>query len=94
LADQGVPALSAKYVPLYMDYVSQGITGSQEKWTDCLKNVARFVNVENGHLNVKFDEIGVLSFGHKVPGVLATSVNLHLPTRHFTLPSKLSAMIT
>lgn len=73
LANQGVPALSANYVPLHMDYVSQGITGSQEQWTDCLKNVARFVKVENGHLTVKFDEIGVLQFGHKVPGVLATS---------------------
>jgi hypothetical protein len=56
-----------------MDYVSQGITGSQEQWTDCLKNVARFVKVENGHLTAKFDEIGVLQFGHKVPGLLATS---------------------
>lgn len=72
LADQAVPALVTKYVSL-LYYVSQGITGSQEKWADCLKNVARYVKVENGHLTVKFDEIGVLSFGHKVPGVLATS---------------------
>lgn len=49
---------------------------------DCLKNIARFVKVENGHLTIKFDEIGVLSFGHKVPGVLATSgfQNLSLQT--------------
>ena len=44
-----------------------GATGSQEKWVESLKQVARFVKIENGHLTVKFDEIGVLSFGEKIP---------------------------
>ncbi len=56
-----------------MPHVSLGVTGSQEKWVDALRHVARFVKVENGHLTVKFDEIGVLSFGHKVPGILPTT---------------------
>ena len=33
--------------------------------------VARFVKMKNGHLTVKFDEIGVLSFGQKIPSVLS-----------------------
>ena len=54
-------------------HVSIGVSGSQEKWVDSLKRVARFVKVESGHLTVKFDEIGVLSFGSKIPSVLATA---------------------
>ena len=54
-------------------HVSIGVSGSQEKWVDSLKRVARFVKVESGHLTVTFDEIGVLSFGFKIPSVLATA---------------------
>ena len=50
-----------------------GATGSQEKWVEALKQVARFVKIENGHLIVKFDEIGVLSFGQKIPNALPTT---------------------
>ena len=53
-----------------MPHLFGGVTGSQEKWVDGVRHVARFVKVENGHLTIKFDEIGVLSFGHKVPGIL------------------------
>ena len=45
-------------------------TGSQKKWVQSLKQVARFVKIQNSHLTVKFDEIGVLSFGQKIPTVL------------------------
>ena len=54
-------------------HVSIGVSGSQEKWVDSFKRVARFVKVESGHLTVKFDEIGLLSFGSKIPSVLATA---------------------
>ena len=57
-----------------------GATGSQEKWVESLKQVARFVKIENGHLIVKFDEIGVLSFGQKIPNALPTT-----GFEHFTL---------
>ena len=47
-----------------------GATGSQEKWVESLKLVAKFVKIDNGHFTVKFDEIGVPSFGQKIPTVL------------------------
>ena len=49
--------------------VSLGATGSQEKWVDALRHVLHF-KVENGHVTIKFDEISMLLFGHKVPGIL------------------------
>lgn len=61
-------------------HISLGAIGSQEKWVESLKQVARFVKIENGHLTVKFDEIGVLSFGHKIPNVLPLT-----GFEHFTL---------
>lgn len=62
------------YLPLVpFAYICLGVTGSQEKWIESLRKVARFVKEENGHLTVKFDEIGVLSFGSKIPGILATT---------------------
>ena len=38
-------------------YKSIGVTGSQEKWVESLKHVARYAKLENGRLTVKFDEI-------------------------------------
>lgn len=38
-----------------------------------MKHIARFAKLENGHLNVKFDEIGALSFGLKIPETLSTA---------------------
>ena len=58
---------------IYLTSCVIGVSGSQEKWVDSLKRVARFVKVENGHLTVKFDEIGVLSFGLKIPSVLSAA---------------------
>ncbi len=54
-------------------YKSIGVTGSQEKWVESLKHVARYAKLENGRLTVKFDEISVISFGQKIPGTLATA---------------------
>ena len=54
-------------------YKSVGVTGSQEKWVESLKHVARYAKLENGRLTVKFDEIGVISFGQKIPGTLGTA---------------------
>ena len=46
------------------------MSGSQEKRVEALKHIARFAKLENGHLTVKFDEIGALSFGLKIPEIL------------------------
>ena len=35
-----------------------------------LKVCTPFFKVENGHLTIKFYEISMLLFGHKVPGIL------------------------
>ena len=48
--------------------------------SESLKHIARFAKLENGHLNVKFDEIGALSFGLKIPETLSTA-----GFRNFTL---------
>ena len=53
--------------------ISVGVSGSQEKWVESWKHIARFAKLENGHLNVKFDEIGALSFGLKIPETLSTA---------------------
>ena len=56
-------------------HASFGVSESEEKWVDSLKHVARFVKVESGHLTMimKFDGIGALSFGLKIPSVLSTT---------------------
>lgn len=51
--------LYKEYGDIYLIFLI-GATGSQEKWVKALKQVARFERIENGHLIVKFDEIGVL----------------------------------
>ena len=38
------------------------MSGSQEKWVEALKHIARFAKLENGHLT--------LSFGLKIPEIL------------------------
>ena len=38
-----------------------------------MKHIARFAKLENGHLNIKFDEIGALSFGLMIPETLSTA---------------------
>ena len=53
--------------------ISVGVSRSQEKWVESLKHIAWFAKLENGHLNVKFDEIGAMSFGLKVPETLSTA---------------------
>ena len=49
------------------------MSGSQEKWAESLKHIARYAKLENGQLTVKFDEIGAISFGQKIPGTLSTA---------------------
>ena len=52
-------------------YSCLGVTASQAKWIESLRKVARFAKEENGRLIVKLAEIGVLSFGARIPGILA-----------------------
>ena len=71
-----------------MRCVSLGATGSQEVG-ECLKACTPFVKVENGHLTIKFDEIRMLLFGHKVPGILlVTCILLFLKSKLSNIEEK------
>ena len=69
--------LAASFISIHFKIfkycISVGVSGSQEKWVESLKHIALFAKLENGHLNLKFDEIGALSFGLKIPEILSTA---------------------